>query len=255
MKPFHLSATLALPLLVSHGAAQEQATPERRLVEDDARRAYYLLLPEDTGPRRSLHLVLTMPGGSGQAADFLPWLTRVRDGLGDDFALAALSAPEWSADQTERVVWITDYWRGKFPEAKFSTEEFLRDVLDDVKRRKEFRVESVLLFGWSSSGPAVYAASSESKVPYDGYLVLSSVFKADQLHGLSKVKKRRYYLLQGEEDTVTRLSFAEEAQGTLTRKKAVVHLEAFPGGHGFAMPDPFGSLKRGFEWLLSNEKE
>ena len=239
-----------LLLLAPLHASQEETAPAdvRHLVDDDPHKAYYLLLPEK--PRKKLHLVVALPGGNGQAADFLPWMKRVRDGLGKDYALAVVSAPQWSKEQTENVVWVTDYWRkSRYPDAKWSAEALAEEVLADASRRLPKKPASATLFGWSSAGPVVYAAATQKKTPFDGFVVHCSVFKPDQMGKLKNARKRRFYLLQGTEDTVTRLRWAEEAEEALEKEKAVVELEAYAGGHGWSMPDPFGTLKRALEWV------
>lgn len=233
--------------LLSPLAAQEEAE-HPRLVGDDANMAYFLLEPASVAKNDDLHLVLAMPGGNGQAREFLPWMRRVQEGLGEEYAIAVLSAPVWSEEQADSVVWVTDHWKkSAYSEAKFTTEEFLRAVLEDVKKQKRFKLASVSVFGWSSSGPAVYAAATEKKAPYDGFVILCSVFKKEQLAKLSNAKGRRFYLLQGTEDDLTRLSWAEEAEEALRKNGAEVEHEWYEGGHGFGMPDPIGTLKRAFE--------
>jgi len=50
-------------------------------------------------------------------------------------------------------------------------------------------------------------------------------------------------------DTVTRLFWAEQAQTALQENGARVELEAFDGGHGFSMPDPYAGFRRTLRWL------
>lgn len=238
-----LRTVFALALVSASTAAQGSDDPIT--VGKDANKIYYLIKPEG----QPKHLVLTMPGGSGQAKDFLPWMKKVQEGLGNDYAVAVLSAPRWSDAQANSVVWVTDHWKkNKYTEAKFSTEEFLRAVHADAKKKLE-GIESVDVFGWSSSGPAVYSAATEKGSPYDGFVILSSVFKPEQIAKLSNAKGKRFYLLQGTEDKVTKLSWAKEAEKALLAEGAKVETNWFEGGHAFAMNDPIGTLGAAFASL------
>lgn len=236
-------------MLSSSGAASPQDAPQAQHVAKNEKQVYYSLKDKSYNPKQKVHLVLALPGGSGEAADFLPWLGRIRNSLGKDYVMAALSAPQWTEKQAASHVWVTKHARSRYPEAKFSSEEFMLAVHQQLIKKEHLMLASVTLLGWSSSGPAVYAAAIAKKSPFDGALVVCSVFKPDQ-YQLKHAKGQRFYLLQGQEDKVTPLRFAEKAQEMLKKKGAKVHLEIHEGGHGFGMQDPLGRLKAGFQWLI-----
>ena len=80
-----------------------------------------------------------------------------------------------------------------------------------------------------------------------------SVFFKQQLT-LTNAKGKRFYLQQGKLDKVTALHWAEKAEKELKQNGAKVKLDIYNGGHGFAMPNVFQSIKTGLKWLLSKEK-
>jgi len=224
---------------------------ERHTVGGDERRTYYLLRPANLDPKTIRQLVLVLPGGHGRAKEFLPWLSSVQAAVGDDYVFAVLSATRWSAEQEEGVVWVTEWWRGQsYEDVAFSTEDFIRSVRDDVLSKKPFKVGETFLFGWSSSGPAVYAAALEEEAPYAGAIVHSSVFKPGQLD-LSHAPGRAFYLLQGRGDELTALVWAQQARDILGENDAEVHLEVFAGGHGFGHPNAVIQIRRALDWLRS----
>lgn len=230
------------------------AEPEKPfLIGGDAKKKYFLRRPESLKQGDSLPLVLILPGGNGQAREFLPWLTQLHRESGRGMVFAVLSAPVWSEDEN-RVVWVTTNWMSKYKNATFPVERFIGEAVEDLRAKKLFTIEKVLLLGWSSSGPALYSAALEKeKVPYDGYYILSSVFKPEQLE-MKFAKGKKFYLHQGSEDQVTALHFAKRAEKDLKKNGAVVTLEVFQGGHGFAMENPFESVRKGLDWLLEKRK-
>jgi len=226
--------------------------PVEKSVGGDVKKTYFLFGADDAKKGEKRNLLLVMPGGHGQAKEFLPFLTNLHKSVGNGFVFAALSAPQWSPEQTENVVWPTERSRKSLRGVEFSTETFLREVLEDVKSNASFKISKAFVFAWSSSGPALYAASMEKDAPYDGYYVLASVFKRDDLR-LSAARGRRFYLQQGTEDRVTPLRWAEEAAETLKKSGAVVKLDVYQGGHGFGQPNPFGAVRAALDWLDSGK--
>ncbi len=223
------------------------------LVGENPKKKYFLLRPESLKESDEKHLVLILPGGHGKAKEFLPWINQLYRESGTGMVFAVLSAPEWSSDQ-DRVIWVTRFWMNKYKEAQFPVEQFISEVVEDVKSKKLFTAKKVLLLGWSSSGPALYStALAEEKVPYDGYYIQSSVFKPEQLD-LKLAKGKKFYLQQGTEDKITELSHAKRAEKELKKNGAVVTLDVFRGGHGFAMENQFESVRKGLDWLLEEGK-
>lgn len=222
---------------------------------------------ENPQPEGGYKVLVMLPGGDGGAA-FNPFARRVWKGaLGPGWLLAQLVAPRWEAGQFDRLVWPTERvpYKGAEKSNKFTTEEFADAVLADVKGRVKVDPAGVYLFGWSSGGPAVYAAMLRERTPFVGAMVAMSVFKPEQTAGLQNAGlpgglgaagaagavggPRRFYLLQSPQDTVTAMSWAKSAREGLEKSGARVTLKEYPGGHGWR-GDGVEQIKRGVEWLM-----
>ena len=196
------------------------------------------------GPEAKLLLVL--PGGDG-GPDFLPFVKRIyRHALSDDYLVAQLVAPRWSDEQAQKLVWPTE--TNPRPNMEFSTEQFMAAVVNDVHR--EHRFSRTFTLGWSSSGPACYAASLTPSVPVRGTFVAMSVFKPDQLPPLERARTHTYFILHSPQDFIP-LRMAEEARDLLADHGAAVELATYDGGHGWR-GDVFGSIRRGMAFLEAN---
>jgi RNA polymerase sigma factor (sigma-70 family) len=221
---------------------------EERSAGNSPRKKYFLLQPPGARAGARLPLLLIMPGGNGQAAEFLPFLKQLFAEAGREYLFAVLSAPQWSRQQARQLVWPKE--NDRLAEAEFTTEDFVKTVFEDLVQAALVDAKRALLFGWSSAGPAVYStALSKHGPPLAGYYILSSVFKPEPLPPLSAAKTKRFFLQQGKADKVTPLSYAEQAAAALKEHGAVVELDVFPGGHGFGMPHPYDAFRRALRWL------
>jgi RNA polymerase sigma factor (sigma-70 family) len=231
---------------------RSQPDVQEKKAGGDAQMRYYLLRPRDLPAEARPRLLLVMPGGNGQAQDFLPFVTDLARELAPDYLVALLSAPQWTAGQAQRVVWPR---RGDgIAAARFTTEDFVKAVFDDVKHSGAAATDNAVLFGWSSAGPAVYATALSRPAPASmRYYVLSSVFRSGRLPPLNAAKGKRFYLQQGDDDPITPLRWAEQAEKELSAAGARVHLETFEGGHGFVMGDVYPSVRRALRWLAAPE--
>lgn len=216
--------------------------PEVLRLGGDPKKLYVLLGGDRPNPKER-PLVVVMPGGGGQALNFLPWMQNLTRPLLDEYQFAVLSAPVWEEGQGEEVVWTTKHYKRKY-KAKFTAEEFAREVA------KEHASAGAYLFAWSSGGPAAYATILHRDNTFRGAYVLGSVFKPKQLD-VARAKGKRFVLEQGRGDKITPIRFAEQANEILTKRGAAVKLVPFDGGHGFAMPDAHASLKEALRWLTS----
>lgn len=220
------------------------------LLDDDPLRRYVLigLDPEEKPPKDGYRLLLILPGGTG-AIDFHPFCKRIaKHALDDDWLAVQVVAPVWAESQAEKLVWPTEKnpWKGM----KFSTEELVYEVVEDVRRRAKIDPRYVFSMTWSSSGPAGYAMSLQKESPITGTFVAMSVFKPDQLPSLSAAKKHPYFLLHSPTDFIP-IRMAHEAEKKLGRKKAVVKLVEYEGGHGWH-GNVFGNMRTGVEFLEQN---
>ncbi len=194
-------------------------------------------------------LLVVLPGGSGNGTDAVPFWTEVAQKTFKGSYLIALPiAPKWNADQT--LIWVTRNNRKQVKEAKFTTEAFVSDVVQDIARYQTFAPEKVFLHGAADSGPAVYACSLEAQTPFRGFYLLASTFQSAQLPPLDHARNRRYYLQHSKDDKVTPYWIAEAAQKLLSEHGAVVKLETYRGNHGYDFVDEiFPHIGAAVSWL------
>jgi RNA polymerase sigma factor (sigma-70 family) len=215
-------------------------------VKGDVNKRYFLVGKTDKAPAGGYRLLVVLPGGDG-SADFNPFIRRIhKNALNERWLIAQLVAPKWDADQFDSVVWPTEGL--KYPAAKFTTEEFVNHVIGAVKARVAVDPKRIFLLGWSSGGPPCYAAAAQKGSPVTGAFIAMSVFKPAQLPALANLKGKAFYLLQSPDDRVTPLRFAVAAEEALKGAGAQVHLERYPGGHGWR-GNVWKMLGDGVTWL------
>ena len=215
----------------------------------DSHKRYMLIGPKKNAkpPAEGFGLVVIMPGGDGSAA-FHPFVKRMyKNALSDQFLAAQPVAFKWSPDQ--QIVWPTR--ANPVTRMKFSTEEFLESVIDDVATKHKVDRTRVFSLSWSSSGPAAYAASLQEKHVVTGSFIAMSVFKPELLPPLKYAKGHAYYLYHSPQDRICPVRMAEAARTSLTENGAKLHLETYEGGHGWR-GDIFGDIRKGIEWLEEN---
>jgi RNA polymerase sigma factor (sigma-70 family) len=215
-------------------------------VKGDANKRYFLIGKTKPVPAGGFRLLVVLPGGDG-SADFNPFIRRIyKNALDERWLIAQLVAPQWDAAQFDSVVWPTE--RLRYPAAQFTTEEFVRGAIAAVRDRVAVDPKRIFLLGWSSGGPPCYAAAAQRGSPVTGAFIAMSVFKPDQLPPLAPLKGKAFYLLQSPDDRVTPLRFAESAAKALKEAGCEVHLERYPGGHGWR-GDVWNMLGGGLKWL------
>lgn len=219
----------------------------------DELKKYYLIgyKKEDRPPKGGYGLVVLLPGGNG-SADFVPFGKRVfKHGVPSGYLAVQLVAPKWMAEQ--EIVWPTAKDKADVPGLKFTTEEFVTAVLDDVAKKYETDPAKVVTFSWSSGGPAAYAvALSNPKV--SASFVAMSVFKPDRLPPLEKSKDKLFYLYHSEDDETCPYEMAADAEKKLTEAGAKAKLATYEGGHGWK-GDVYGDIKAGFKWFEKSRME
>ena len=217
-----------------------------RFVGGDPMKKFYVLGQAEPGEK--IDLVLTLPGGNGQASEFLPWLTAIERELEPNQLMVVVSAPQWSAKQEKSVIWVTEWWRKTYGEAAFGVESFLEEILAELE--SEFQVRGASLFGWSSSGPAIYEAILREDSPWIGAYVHASVFKPQRLD-LDRAENKRFFLRQGTSDRITPLHWAKSAERKLSKNGARVELDVYEGGHGWGLPDAGARIAEALSWIFS----
>jgi predicted esterase len=133
---------------------------------------------------------------------------------------------------------------------KFTTEQFVEAVIDDVAGRHKIDKGRVFTLSWSSSGPAAYAASLTSK-KVTGSLVAMSVFNPKYLPKLENGKGHGYFLYHSPEDRVCPFRMAVQAAKELKLAGAQVKLVEYEGGHGWRGP-LYDNIREGIKWLEKN---
>jgi predicted esterase len=214
-------------------------------VSKDAQGEYLLVAPGDREPPpQGFGLVVVLPGGDG-SADFHPFVRRIhQNALDGSFLVAQPVAVRWTSDQ--QITWPTG--TNGVSGMKFSTEQQVAKVVDDVAAKHRLDRRRVYLLAWSSGGPAAYATLLEPDSPATGGLIAMSVFKPDSLPPLSSAAGRRFYLLHSPDDRVCPFWMAQAAEKALADAAAPVTLVQYAGGHGW-QGDIFGEIRRGIQWL------
>jgi predicted esterase len=201
--------------------------------------------PPAAEPADGYKLLLVLPGGDG-SRDFMPFVKRIyKYVLGPEYLVAELVAPEWP--RSEMVVWPTAK-EGPIA-AKFAIEKFVPAVVEDVaKRHHKIDRRHVFALGWSSGGPAVYAAALAENPVLTASMPAMSVFFPSRLPPLARAKDRVFYILHSPDDEVCKFVLAKSANDKLAAAGAKVKLAEYPGGHGW-QGDVFGNIAAGVAWM------
>jgi predicted esterase len=249
---FLLAASLLLSLIAGQRlAAQDDVadvlSQDLRAGKDENKRYFLIEPPKGTrAPKEGYGLLLVMPGGSG-GADFHPFVKRIyKHAVPEGYLLAQPVAVKWTPGQV--IVWPTA--KNRVEGMKFSTEELVEDVIQDVAGKHKLDPGRIFTLTWSSSGPAAYAISlTSSKVT--GSFIAMSVFKPDLLPALDKGKGHGYYLYHSPDDRVCPYRMAEQAAKSLGDGGATVKLATYEGGHGWKA-GLYDHMREGIQWLEKN---
>jgi predicted esterase len=249
---FLVVAALSVSLLTGGRlAAQDDvadiASQDLRVGKDEHKR-YYLIEPAKSvkAPTKGYGLLVVLPGGDG-SADFHPFIKRIsKNAVPEGYVLAQPVAVKWTEKQ--EIVWPTA--KNPVEGMKFSTEEFVDAVIEDVSGKYKLDPERVFTLTWSSSGPAAYAASLTSK-KITGSFIAMSVFKPDLLPPLEKAQGHAYFLYHSPDDRVCPFRMAEQAARELEKGGATVKLAKYEGGHGWR-GNLYDDIREGVEWLEKN---
>lgn len=221
--------------------------PSRDLRAGGDEQKRYFLIGATAGepPVDGRGLLVVLPGGDG-SADFEPFLRRTwKHVLGDRWLVAQAVAPRWR-DDPDRVVWPTAGLAD--PQARFTTEEFVRAIIGDARTRARVDPRRIFLLGWSSGGPPCYATALGPDSGVAGAFIAMSAFQPEALPPLVGARGRAFYLLQSPQDQVTPVRFAEAAERELRAAGARVQLDRYHGGHGWR-GDIWAMIRAGIAWL------
>ena len=210
----------------------------------------YFLIGDDfklRSPNATFGLVVVLPGGDG-GEDFNPFVQRIfKNSLSDEYIVAQLLAVKWK--ETQGVVWPTEKVRAA--EQEFSTEEFVKAVIEDVGSKRKLDRERIFTLSWSSGGPAGYAVSLDESIGVTGSYVAMSAFKPENLGSLESAKEHAYFIDHSPEDKICLFRMAEEAEKVLVEKGAKVKLVTYEGGHGWR-GNVYSRIRYGIRWLEKN---
>ncbi len=212
----------------------------------DADKRYLLIGPKKDAkpPAGGYGLLVIMPGGDG-SADFHPFVKRIyKNALSDEYLAAQPIAVKWA--DAQQIVWPTK--TNPVAKMKFSTEEFIEAVIDDVAKKHKLDRSKVFSLSWSSSGPAAYAASLQEKPGIRGSFIAMSVFNPRFLPPLKAANGQAYYLYHSEQDRICPFRMAEQARKALEENGAKVQLETYEGGHGWR-GNLYRDIRKGVDWL------
>lgn len=227
-------------------ARPEKAGPAPLQAGGDPKKQYFLHGSQtgQAAPADGYRLILVLPGGDG-SAEFRPFVETIhQEALPAGYLTAQLIAPQWTDDK-DRVIWPTAGLG--HADARFTTEAFIRAVVDDVRKKHKIDPRHIYSLGWSSGGPPVYAASLEKDRVLTGSFVAMSVFKPDRLPELKAAQGHRYYLLHSPEDFIP-IRMAEQARDSLRAAGAETELVTYGGGHGWK-GNPYALIRAGITWL------
>ena len=196
--------------------------------ENDEKMQYFLVGPKtEKPPKDGYKVLLVLPGGDG-SAEFRPFVTNIAaNSLSDDYLLVQLVAPTWRTKP--QITWPTTKVRE--PGMKFTTEEFIDAVVAEVKTRHKVDDKHVYALGWSSGGPAVYAAALREKTPLTGVFVAMSVFKPLDYGPAKTAAGKAFYILHSPTDFIPmRPTIRQAGAGQVRRKSSSRSTKAVMAG-------------------------
>ena len=218
-----------------------------RRAQDDPYNRYILICGrgDQPAPPDGYKVLLVLPGGSG-SPDFHPFIKRIyRHVLSDEYLLAQIVAPEWDRQQAQEHVWPTT--TNPHKSMKFSTEQFIDVVLDEIDQDYAIDERHIFMLAWSSSGPPTYATTLQPKTRVTGAFVAMSVFKPETLPPVENAKDRAFYILHSPQDFIP-IAHAEAARDQLRAAGATTRLTTYQGGHGWGR-NIYQKLRDGIGWL------
>jgi RNA polymerase sigma factor (sigma-70 family) len=240
--------------LVAADAIEVNAEPQDNDVADvkskdlkaggDPNMRYFLIESKAKAPADGYGLVIVLPGGDG-GAGFHTFVKRMfKNGLPEgQYLLVQPVAKKWTNNQ--QITWPTE--KNRVPGMKFTTEEFITAVIDDVAGKHKVNPQRVFTLSWSSGGPAAYAASLNAP-KVTGSFIAMSVFNPRFLPELQKAKGHAYFLYHSEADMTCPFRMAKQAEAELPKHGAKVQLKTYEGGHGWRGP-VYEDIREGITWL------
>ncbi len=224
---------------------------DRRAQNDPYKRYILIGQPADQpAPPQGYKVLLVLPGGPG-TPDFHPFVKRIyRNVLSDEYLLAQIVAPEWDRQQAQKLVWPTT--TNPHRSMKFSTEQFIDAVLDEIDQDYTIDQRYIFVLAWSSSGPATYAIALQPNTRVTGAFVAMSVFKPQTLPPIEDAAGLAFYILHSPQDRIP-IKHAETARDQLRAAGARTKLTTYEGGHGWR-GNVYQNMRDGIRWLQEQVK-
>jgi len=235
-----LIVVLAAGRLTAQEDVADVPSQDLRAGKDERKRYFLIGAPKEAkSPDRGYRLLVVLPGGPGSAA-FHPFVKRIyKHAVPEGYLVAQPVALDWT-------VWPTEKDRAE----AFSTEAFVDAIIDDVGSRYKLDPEYAFTLSWSSSGPAAYAVSLQSK-KVTGSFIAMSVFRPKRLPSLEKAKGHAYFLFHSPDDEICPFEMAKEADKLLKQNGAKVKLLTYEGKHGW-QAGLYERMREGIQWLETN---
>lgn len=200
----------------------------------------------ESGP---LGLVVIIPGGPGDESLRSFTENLYRYGVPPNYLGVWLHSKKWTPEQ--RIVWPTRTL--SVASMRFSTADFVNDVISDVGQSHAIDAKRIFVVGWSSGGPASYDALLTSKA-VRGVVVAASVFRSTHFPSLQAAAGRGVYIIHSREDSLAAYSMAEEALDRFLAVGARAALSTYSGPHGAWIGTAFAPVREGIRWLeLGNQ--
>jgi hypothetical protein len=111
----------------------------------DEQKRYFLIGPKknEKAPKNGFGLVVVLPGGTA-TAEFHPFIKRIyKESIPDGYLAAQLVSIKWTDKPV--IVWPTA--TNPVEKMKFTTEDFVAAVIEDVKSRQKVNDKKILTFG------------------------------------------------------------------------------------------------------------
>lgn len=243
-----LAAVLAAVVSPTRTVAQDDVADVKSqdiLLGQDKNKRYFRIGPKKE--QKKYGLVVIMPGGSG-SAEFHPFCKRIyKHAVPDEFVAVQPVAVKWNEKQ--EIVWPKA--KDKVKGARFTTEQFVEEVIADAAEWVTIDPKRVFVVCWSSSGPAAYSLSLTKNSSPTGYFMAMSVFKKQSLPSLKTAKGKAYFIYHSEQDKICPYRMAKEAEELLTKAGAKVEFLDYQGGHGWRGP-LYRDMEQGLRWLEKN---
>lgn len=255
MSRFAIAAILLLtagPAIAQIPAAVEPSRAvQDRIAGGDPMKRYFLIQHKRQNPPKEFGLLLVLPGGPGNA-EFLPFCANVLTeyGVPNDVLAAELVAPVWNTNESVNLVWPGKALPSKF--AKFTSEEFIDSVINDVSQQYKIHEGWIFTLGWSSSGHALYSASVENPKIRGSFIAMSR-FQTNWLAHPENARGKRYYFWHSPDDRICPFAECQRAASFLSKMGASTIVKTYEGGHGW-QPMTFycDRLNEAIDWFRGN---